>query len=100
MKNLRKLLNENSHDKLFNNLSPMENFYKTSIRFYKISWADRVSDLVSISGKSRSGWNPELNRQLGGPLFKALTAFSHGDYETTVDLMKPIRYDLVKYFTY
>ena len=67
-----------------------------NLNFYlQVSWADRVSDLVVQSGSCRSGWNPEMNRSLGVPLFKALSAFSHGDFETTVNLMKPIRYDLV-----
>ena len=67
-----------------------------NLHFYiQVSWADRVSDLVVLSGSSRYGWNPEMNRSHGDPHFKALSAISHGDFETTVNLMKPIRYDLV-----
>ena len=40
-----------------------------------------------------------MNKSLGEPLIKALTAFAQGDYETTVSLIKPIRYDLVRNIT-
>ena len=55
-----------------------------------------MTELVSGCDQDRTGWNPELNRKLGAPLCQALTAFNAGDYETTVDLMRPIRYDLVR----
>ena len=42
----------------------------------QVSWADRVSDLVVTSGENRRGWNPDINRQLGAPLYEALSAFS------------------------
>jgi len=55
-----------------------------------------VTELTSHCDENRKGWNPEISRELGASLCKGLTAFSVGDYETTIELMKPIRYDLVR----
>jgi hypothetical protein len=60
-------------------------------------WADRVTELVTHCDAGRNGWNVQVIRQLAAPLFEALTAFSRGDYSRTVEIMKPIRYDLVRF---
>ncbi len=40
----------------------------------------------------RGGTNANMTKEVGIPVCRALLAFSRGDYETTVDLLVPVRY--------
>ena len=39
----------------------------------------------------RGGTNAKMTREIGLPVCRAILAFSRGDYETTVDLLQPVR---------
>lgn len=55
---------------------------------------DRQQQSLGAYISNRSGTNRDISAQLAGPLQQAIAAFGAGDFDRTVDLLLPVRYDI------
>jgi hypothetical protein len=55
---------------------------------------DRQQQSLATYISNRSGTNRDISAQLAGPLQQAIAAFGAGNFDRTVDLLLPVRYDI------
>jgi len=58
------------------------------------STLDRQARSLSEYVERKSGTNRDISAQLAHPLQQAIAAFASGDFDHTVDLLLPVRYDI------